>query len=177
MFSMDLKHVTAAMLAAAPIFSMADGVNNSNPFNQPDIKPKGIVVAGSEYVPDSGDNGKPTIRITVGAPRGGKGGSDLTIVLPIDRTIYASSPFLTWETGTATKQPVKLTFTSSNSGSDIAEIRFAPPASTGPHQIDLREFPALRPGEEYEWSMTLCMNSRCLASSEHTARAAFHYAK
>jgi len=177
MFSMDIKRAGATLLVAVPTCLIAGEYNNSNPFSAEDLEREPTLIAGGDYVPDSGGNGKPTIRITVGAPRGGEGASDLTIVLPFDRTIYASSPFLTWETGTITKQPVKLTFTSSTSGSEIAEKRFAPPASAGPHQIDLREFSALRPGEEYEWSMALCVNSQCIASSEHTARATFHYAK
>lgn len=170
MFSMDIKRAGATLLIAVPTCLIAGEYNNSNPFSAEDLEREPTLIAGSDHVPDSGDNGKPAIRITVGGSRGSGEKAELSIYIPSNFMFSTTAPKFLWELSKPVNTAVRFLISTPEQTEPIVNKIISGPLAATLHTTSPGPLPS---SLEYQWMMYICKTKACSSMASDLARVRF----
>lgn len=128
------------------------------------------IVTNKNYEPDSGDNGYPKEKTTIGGSRGDGTQNELTIYIPADFKVSSEKPVFSWEVNNATPHAVKFLLTEEQKTDPVFEKTYFPPYKAGKQKTLT---PDLESGKEYSWSLFLCDIASCTQRLSEPARTSF----
>ncbi len=120
------------------------------------------------YTPKPGKDGKPVIRITVGAPRGGSEQAQLTLIVPADGRIALNGPAMQWELSRNLEHPVRLMISTDAADEPIVDRIIQPVATAGIHTLNAGGLD-LKPDTPYDWTLCIAAADRCSVTRDLSA--------